>query len=516
MKKKLSVFLMLMLAVMLAAMPALAGVEYPIATADKPITLTLFCVNKLSDWVKDYNETMIYQEFEKATGIHIEFIHPTNAGIQEQFNLMLVSEKMPDIIYGGDHLYTGGAFQGVEDGYFVNLRPYLEEYAPDYWELIATYPDIYRELANKDGVIAKFNKIKVEDDPPFRYMMLQQEMLDKLGVELPQTRADLENMFDKMLAAGITPFMLAANGYEASLMGMFDIRQGFYLDFDGNVAFGQVQPGFRQYLEMLNDWYNKGYLSKDFTNQSNTDALFDTGVLGSYFAPCVVTYNRGIKSGYTAVSAPYTRLSMDQQLHWETPSTKCGYADYEDEAVISTSCENIEAAVQWLNYRFTEPGEVLTNWGVEGVTFTQDENGKRTFTDLILNNPTMDTEHASWYYKMHLGVHKAESDVTCHANLLKTAESLAIRLRYWHIDWMDTALYLPNVPLNAEQQEIKSSVMNEVNTYVNEMMLKFIIGSESFDNWDTYVQNVWGLGLQDVIDVEAAAYETYLSVSLTD
>ena len=58
--------------------------------------------------------------------------------------------------------------------------------------------------------------------------------------------------------------------------------------------------------------------------------------------------------------------------------------------------------------------------------------------------------------------------------------------------------------------------MNEVNTYVNEMMLKFIIGSESFDNWDTYVQNVWGLGLQDVIDVETAAYETYLSVSLTD
>ena len=71
----------------------------------------------------------------KNTGINIEFTHPVAGQEKEQFNVMMLSGQLPDIV-GGAQTYQGGVFQGVKDGYYVDLAPYLEENAPDYLSLI--------------------------------------------------------------------------------------------------------------------------------------------------------------------------------------------------------------------------------------------------------------------------------------------------------------------------------------------------------------------------------------------
>lgn len=57
----------------------------------------------------------------------------------------------------------------------------------------------------------------------------------------------------------------------------------FYVD-NGKIKFGQMEPGFKSYLELMNKWYEKGYISKDFTSIEATEVntLFDTGKIGTF------------------------------------------------------------------------------------------------------------------------------------------------------------------------------------------------------------------------------------------
>ena len=51
--------------------------------------------------------------------------------------------------------------------------------------------------------------------------------------------------------------------------------------------------------------------------------------------------------------------------------------------------------------------------------------------------------------------------------------------------------------------------MNEINTYRDEMTLKFILGDESLDKFDDYVKTLYDLGLERALEIQNAALERY-------
>ena len=55
----------------------------------------------------------------------------------------------------------------------------------------------------------------------------------------------------------------------------------------------------------------------------------------------------------------------------------------------------------------------------------------------------------------------------------------------------------------------RKKVKNEINTYRDEMVLKFIFGTESLDNFDTYVKNIESMGLDRALEIQNAALERY-------
>ena len=68
---------------------------------------------------------------------------------------------------------------------------------------------------------------------------------------------------------------------------------------------------------------------------------------------------------------------------------------------------------------------------------------------------------------------------------------------------------MPNGTPTAEESEEYSTIMNEVETYRDEMTNKFILGTESLDNFDQYVETMNSLGLQRAIEIQDAALERY-------
>lgn len=51
--------------------------------------------------------------------------------------------------------------------------------------------------------------------------------------------------------------------------------------------------------------------------------------------------------------------------------------------------------------------------------------------------------------------------------------------------------------------------MTAINTYLEEMFIKFLMGNESLDKFDSFVKQLEDMGIRDVIDIYQGALERY-------
>jgi putative aldouronate transport system substrate-binding protein len=489
--------------------------EYPIKT-DSPVTLTIWSPlnGSASKHIASFNDNLAMQKYQENTGVKIKYIHPAIGQEKEQFNLMMASGDLPDIIIGAP-LYMGGVFQGMSDGIFFDLTDYLPAYAPHYYRVIEENDGFYREVSNDQGRIPAFFAYKVPGDPPFQRVILREDVLAELGVEIPTTLDEYEPMFQKMLAKGMTPYVLSRFGYEEQFMGIYDVwaenGNSFFND-NGTIKYGPIEPGFKQYLELMNSWYKKGYISKDFTSLdiNQTRTLLDTRRAGMFTDAIVANFNRSQQMGYSVTAAPYPRIYPGQKLHYERNDATPRMPQNETVGAISATSKHKDVAIRFLNYAFTEPGIELLNWGVEGLNFEK-INGENVYTPLMLENPKFGTEEASYIYKMHFFPKYNMPDTQVHANLLKSPEALASRFK-WSPDYdMDSAHRLPNIQLTVDELNRRTKLMADISTYVDEMVLKFIIGATPLSEFDSFVNTCKRMGIEEAVSLTQQAYNRYIS-----
>lgn len=79
----------------------------------------------------DLNDQRVFKQVEELTGIKLNFIVPTLGEETTDFNLMIASGDLPDIIVDASR-YTGGVMAGVNDGAYLDLTDLIDEYMPNY------------------------------------------------------------------------------------------------------------------------------------------------------------------------------------------------------------------------------------------------------------------------------------------------------------------------------------------------------------------------------------------------
>ena len=67
------------------------------------------------------------------------------------------------------------------------------------------------------------------------------------------------------------------------------------------------------------------------------------------------------------------------------------------------------------------------------------------------------------------------------------------------------------LPFTDEENEIRSEIETNIETYCDEMAIKFIEGKESLDNFDEYVATVESYGLEELLQVHQSAYERFMA-----
>ncbi|WP_026487292.1 extracellular solute-binding protein [Caldanaerobius polysaccharolyticus] len=504
--------------------------EIKLPIVKESITLTFWRPTdaKFTATMKDFGEIRAYQEIEKRTGIHINWMHPPIGQEKDQFNLMIASNDLPDIIYYDWKSVAGGPAKLIADGSIIKLNDLIDKYAPNLKKLLQENPDIKKQVELDDGTLYMFPFIR--EDPKMGSTagpQLRKDWLDKLGLQIPKTIDDWHNVLvafrDKDPNGNgkkdEIPFTgSGSNGQGILSLGNFapawGVLNGFYVNESGKIDYGPIQPSFRDFLTTMAQWYKEKLIDQDIATNDNKafDYKITNNLAGSYFSNLIGNMGRYLtlvkpkNSGFDLVGVTWPVGPAGK------PYTISGIKFYGggvlNGAAISSKNKHVKETVELLDYCYSPEGRMLLNFGIEGESYKM-ENGYPRYTDEILKNPNgFPMDQALARYAPAIANAPMVQDKRYLEQMLIYPEQKEA-LSNWQS--ADPSLVVPPVLPTEEESQRIASIMNQVNTYQQEMMGKFIMGKEAINDatWNKYVNTIKGMGIDEAIKIQNAAMERY-------
>ena len=472
----------------------------------------------ISPYVTNAADAPSIQELERVTGVTLNFIHPSSGEEKENFNLLVAGGYVPDIMYTTS--YAGGNIAGVEDGVYMDLTDYVEKYMPKYWKLLSEDDEFRKLSTTEDGRVIAIYSYKSEVEPFYIRAQFREDFLEEAGMDIPVTLDEYEAFFDWCLEnhPEVAPFTLPKDGICGCIMCAWNIGiiqaskcYDWYLE-DGQIKSAFYTEGYKEYLTLMAEWYQKGYICKDFMSEDPV-TLFQTGKVACCVGNGYEMYPTCKELGIPITCGRYARINEDDQIH----TLRHYWHNNGGETFISgqVSEERLAAIMKFLDYGYTDEGILTYNFGTEGFTWNEvDENGFPIYNDFMLNNDKYPIANAESMLKVH-GMcfpRWRYGDGTCMATNQKDPDNWAYRARWGDDESVDDSYGMPPFSLTSEQSEERAEIMNNVETHAKEMTLKYITGAADLANYDTdFTAVLQSFGIEDAIAIMQTAYETYLA-----
>lgn len=141
--------------------------DYVLPLYEEPVTMDIFYpVRSGSHPSKSDEKSVFWRRLEENLGYSFTWTEPYQSAASEQFNLAVAAGDLPHIFFESlisreGSAYTGGYDVAVEEDVYLDLTPYLEEYAPHYNYLLQD-PGIYNDIVTEEGRIVPFATINSE------------------------------------------------------------------------------------------------------------------------------------------------------------------------------------------------------------------------------------------------------------------------------------------------------------------------------------------------------------------
>lgn len=485
----------------------------------EPITVTAVSRGMGDNIIDNVAKNAFFIELAKRTGITIEFTHPVMGNEIAEFELMLSSGKYEDIIWKQMD-YKGGDDVAVDEGVYRDLTPYIEEYMPNYWALINSDPDLLREAYTDAGRIVGLLTVGydeetgiIQPEPTYGGFGVRKDWLDEMGMDLPVTYDDWTEMlrgFRDNYGCDV-PFYISSLGYwtRDHFTSGFGALNTMQMN-GGTVEYGPITQGWRDYLTLMNQWYTEGLIGSEYV--TNTPIGIDLGYMmaGRSGAMLMIyAFATAIEGGVEG-GADVVAVSLPVRNKGEVAQGRAVGAKGWPNVYLSTNMkeEYIPRVLAMFDFMYTEEGARLAAYGVEGVTHTFNEDGTVEFTDLIMNNPDGITPKNALDVYASPPLLMAMKDFS--RDRLPLTEDELEMMEVWNTT-AGGALVVPPIRLSSAENTTYSAVMTDVQTYFDEMTSKFIMGLTSIESgWDSYVETIQGMGIDDAIAAYQSAYDRYM------
>lgn len=498
--------------------------ENTASTDEKAFTYWMEMPTGSATHMTNVEDLSLYKEMEKITGVKVKFIHPPTGQAAEKFNLMMASKEFPDVIEYDWSKYQGGATKAVKDNVIYPLDSIMEEAAPNLTKIMKDYPEVKKEATTMDGNYYGFHSISLDQSYVYGGLVLRKDWLDELKLEVPETIDEWETVLRafKEKKGATAPLSLQAGHFITAsncphFTTAYNIGEGYFINEDGKVCYGPYEDVYKEYLTTMNRWFKEGLLDKEFAtiNGSAAQARILDGqsgatytFIGSGMGAFLNAWKARGENENDLVAAQYPVLKKgDKPNHLPNFS----YASTPI-AAITTKAKNPKVIASWLDYFYTAEGRRLASNGVEGETYNM-VDGELVYTELVTKDPSglsvkeVLAKYARPYNNPGFSGGKASVDDISKSYPYK---SQVDALTLWSENAVNAKKYqLPKLEYSIEEGEERANLHMEINSYAEEMIMRFIMGDEPLSNFEKYQKTLKKMGMDRLLEIQQKAYDQY-------
>lgn len=473
-----------------------------------------------------YADCIGYQASAEMTGITIDFTTTSSTVNAEKFNLMIASQDYVDIITNITMLWSSGYDYAIEEEIFIDLNDILGD-MPVYSALYEQLDDdVKRDLHTDSGNFPVLYSLNYDFAAQSEGPMIRRDYLEKVGMEIPSTYDELDAVLRAfkteldlpqplMLPKGIvhTANSLCSGFGVLGTFSAFPMVSEPYYQVDGEVKYGVVEPGFKEYMEMISGWYAEGIISSEFMvlNDNPMGSTYTSeisgGNAGVFFADGAmienyITVGTSTDPNYDIWAIPDPVKEEGQINHFLTK--KSPISGRLSNIVVTTAAENLDILAKYLDWHFTDAGSLMATGGPEGRAWEYDADGNKVRTEEWETSDVPKRERGNVYAFSAMPMLTRED--------MPEEETYPVQEAagpIWEAN-ADSAYVMPTtLSISTEESERYAKIYNDIQTYIDENLARFVTGENSMDEWDAFVDQIMAMGLEDCIAIKQAALDRY-------
>lgn len=470
----------------------------------------------------DWNEIMIWPEYEKMTNIDIEWESVPSSSVAERRNLALATDDLPDLFYRAGLGEADIAKYGPQ-GSFIKLNDLIDEYAPNFKKILDDFEDVRKGIPMADGNIYAFpglsNTLPVEINPK---LYMNTKWLQQINKELPTSTDELYDVLKAMKGVDFN-----GNGQDDEipwssssvenilrcLRGAWGLQNrgfsGGHFDIDPETEELRFIPISDQYKEMItfvNKLYAEGLIDKEiFTmNLEQVLAKNESEQLGAFsFTNTASSANKNekdFKGLEVALKGPH-----GDQMWTAARAHVAGKGGF----IITSANKHPEASVRWIDYFYSEEGAKMAYMGIEGKSYEKVGENEYKILDEIANNIP---EGSSYDQVISAYVPYAGGGLPSMSNemVFKGGEMQPIAYEAA----MNMKPFIPEerwapFSYSVEEAEENAEIWSEMGEFINTRQSEFIQGTLPMSEFENFVEEVKNMRLDEYMENVQAAYERY-------
>lgn len=472
------------------------------------ITLTVYGQRDQNQ--AEWKDMLVMQRYEEMTNIHMDFQEVPADGFAENKQLLFASNELPDVFLRSSLNQNEVSTYGVGSGQLMPLDDLIAEYAPNLTKIFEENPAMRTACMAADGHIYTIPFINLSATGKMDFKQwVNVKWLEAVGKEVPAT---IEEFKDVLIAfrdgdpngngeKDEIPLGIREPSSVYALGGPWglghQLRDTYDIDGEGKIHNWLCDDNFKEYLMFLNDLYQEGLLWQEY--YKNDRSAWRSNLSGEMFGAMYMPYSDVFLNCEQDYSGYEPLIGPTGEKYWPDGMTGVETGTY----ALSNTCSDPAAAIRWVDYFFSEEGGLFFAFGEEGTTYYKDENGRPVFNDEILN---AEEGFMTALGKINMvpggGFPCLRVDLTDGVVASqRTKEAAAFLAPY-----LDE-VYYAKPAVSAEDTDRVVAIEQDLNTYRDEAVTKFIIGEWGFDKWEEYCQTLEQIGIRDLETIYQSALD---------
>lgn len=483
-------------------------------------TYTMFMRSAYVDWIK---ELKWYDVAEERTGIHVDYISGPEeaADVYSEVDQRVISGDLPDAVMTKLAQTSVYGPQGV----FADLAPYIEKYAPNLQKYIDDNPDYKALVSDADGHIYGLCK----ETPIFADLIgYRADHFKAAGID-PDSIVTIDD-FTKALETlkayygkdnpnyypltGRDTAIRFASWFGAASNISSTESNGIYINGhykDGSIDI--MSDGAYKMVETMKKWYDEGLIQPEWVAGTFSEADWEAAMLNGNGSIFYDYYNRAewfMENGGPD-NDPNYQMGVLNFIKDDNgnPQKMTVSMKYNDECVtaVNANCseDKIKTILTFIDYFYSEEGEILANYGVEGESFKTDANGDKEFiADYQTEEATPAGEKRWSFLSDRFTVCKpVDNEAFFKWNAPLIAEATG---RLFTDENLGTSYVLK---FTDDQSKEVTNLLASVYDAQMSGIAQFIDGTRELtpDNWAAFQQEMNDLGLSRIEEIQLAAYQ---------